>query len=206
MGRVDEILSESPIIASVSTMADFEYAVTCENVSCIALKFGDIDTIANLVERAHRHKKKVIAHFDSIRGVARDNCGVRFLAKVGVDCLNTTKPQFIGVIRDAGMVAILVMFLVDTEAVKAGIESINKNKPDAVVIMPTSIPGDFVKDIIKKIKINVIAGGLLTKKEELIEAMDKGICSVITSRKELWDNRLVKAGIISSTGFNVRKS
>ena len=192
MGRVEEILSESPIIASVSTLEDFQQACGCEQVSCVMLKFGDIDTIATLIDTAHRHKKRVIVHLDSIKGVAKDVCGVKFLAKAGADCLNTTKPQLIGAIREVGMVAIQVMFLVDTEALKTGIESINKNKPDAVVIMPSSIPGEIVKEMIKRTKVKLIAGGLLTKKEEIAQALEKGIASVVTSRRELWDHGFSK--------------
>lgn len=195
MSGAGDLFPQGQVIASVNTIESFQYAVTCEHIACIMLKFGDIDTIGELVESAHWHKKTVIAHLDSIKGVAKDQYGVRFLAKLGVDCLNTTKPQIIGAIRGAGMVAIQVMFLVDGEALKAGIESINKNKPDAVIVMPMSIPAGIVKELSNKTRVNLIAGGLLTQQAEMTEATAKGFCSVVTSKRELWDNRLLQRAV-----------
>lgn len=197
MSETGNLFSEGQMIASVSTIESFQYAVTCEHISCVMLKFGDIETIGELIASAHWHKKIVIAHLDAIKGVAKDQCGVKFLAKLGVDCLNTTKPQLIGAIRGAGVIAIQVMFLVDGEALKAGIESINKNKPDAVIVMPMSIPGGIIREMSTKTKVALIAGGLLTQKEEIDEAAAKGFCSLVTSRRELWDNRLLKSTALS---------
>lgn len=186
MSKIPTAILKDKVIASVSTFEKFKEAMLDANVSCIMLKFGNIDNISELVEIAHKKNKKIIVHFDAIKGIAKDQHGIKYLAKIGVDCLNTTKPNLIGAIREAGMVAIQVMFLVDQEDLKAGIESINRNKPDAVIIMPMSIPGKIIKDILQKTKVELFAGGLLTEKEDITECINKGFSAVVTSQEKLW--------------------
>lgn len=188
MSKIPDIIFKNKVIAAVASVEKFKEAVADSNISCIMLKFGNIDNISELVEVAHKNNKKIIVHLDAIKGIAKDPHGIKYLAKIGVDCMNTTKPNLISTIREAGMVAIQVMFLVDQEALKAGIESINRNKPDGVIIMPMSIPEKIIKDILEKTKVDLIAGGLLTEKNEISECLNKGFSAVVTSQKNLWKN------------------
>lgn len=181
-----KIILKNKVIAAVSSIEKFKEAIVAENISCIMLKFGNIDNIGELVECAHRNDKKVIVHLDAVKGISKDSYGIKYLAKLGVDCLNTTKPNLISTIRDSGMVAIQVMFLVDQEALKAGVESINKNKPDSVIIMPMSIPPKIIKDILKRTQTKLIAGGLLTEKNDIFGCLNNGFSAVVTSKSDLW--------------------
>lgn len=124
---------------------------------------------------------------DSIRGIARDNYGIKFLATLGVDFsyYNETTiglKQFVTI----GMIAIQCMFLIDTEALRNGLESISKHKPDGVIIMPMSIPTEYVKELFKGAKI--IAGGLIRNEDDIAEALEKGIIGVATGKRELWNH------------------
>ena len=185
--NIDELLAGNCVIPAVHTIDEFTYTVENTDLSCLMVKFGDLESLPELIRRAHQHEKSVMLHLDSIRGIARDNYGIKFLANIGVDALITTKPQWIKTIRESGMIAILCMFLIDTEAFKNGLESIIKHKPDAIIIMPMSIPSEFVKEIIRKTNVKLIAGGLITTAEDIVEAIDKGIIGVATSKRELWD-------------------
>lgn len=185
--NIDKLLAGNCVIPAVHTIEEYIYTVKNTNLSCLMVKFGDLESLPELIKDAHQHEKSVMLHLDSIRGIARDSYGIKYLATLGVDALITTKPQWIKTIRESGMIAIQCMFLIDTEAFKNGLESIVKHKPDAVIIMPMSIPGEFVKEIIRKTNVKLIAGGLITKAEDIVEAIDKGIIGVATSKRELWD-------------------
>lgn len=185
--NMDKLLAGNFVIPAVHTIEEFTYAVENTDLSCLMVKFGDLESLPELIKNAHQHDKSVMLHLDSIRGIARDNYGIKFLANIGVDALITTKPQWIKTIRERGMIAILCMFVIDTEAFRNGLESIIKHKPDAVIIMPMSIPGEFVKEIIRKTNAKIIAGGLITKAEDIVEAIDKGIIGAAISKRELWN-------------------
>lgn len=186
MVKLEQMFSKNFVIASVNTMEDFLDAVNSSQVACIMLKFGDIENLMDLVKTAHYHKKYVIVHIDAVKGIARDIFGIRYLAKIGVDCIDTTKPQLIAAIKSAGMIALQVMFLVDTEALRMGIDSINKNKPDAVIIMPMSIPASVLKKIEKNIGCKIILGGLAASRSDIDKAIKNGAAAVVASRHELW--------------------
>jgi len=186
--NIDKLLARNCIIPAVHTMDEFIYAVENTESSCLMVKFGDLESLPELIKRAHEHGKVVMLHLDSIRGIARDNYGIKFLATLGVDSLITTKPQWIKTIRDSGMIAIQCMFLIDTEALRNGLESISKHKPDGVIIMPMSIPTEYVKEIIQKTGAKIIAGGLIRNGDDIAEALEKGIIGVATGKRELWNH------------------
>lgn len=191
-GNIGKLLAGNYIIPAVHTMEEFIYTLENTDLSCLMVKFGDIESIPGLIKNAHQNDKSIMLHLDSIKGIAKDNYGIKFLASLGVDALITTKPQWIKTIRESGMIAIQCMFLIDTEALRNGLESISKHKPDAVIIMPMSIPTEFVEEIIRKTGAKIIAGGLVTKAEDVARAIDKGIIGVATSKRELWDKNYIK--------------
>lgn len=186
---MNTILLGKQVIPTAFTMNDFKDLLDNSNISCITMKFGDINSLYQLIKTAHSYNKFIILHMDSIKGIAMCDEGIKFLARIGTDALITNKPSQIEIIKIEGILAIQNMFLVDSNALKSGIQSIQKYKPDAVNIMPASIASRYIKEIIDKTGIKIIAGGLISEPDELKEALDKGISAVITSKRELWENK-----------------
>lgn len=191
MGKknINHILSGYSVIPTAFTMEEFKDILTYPNVSCIVMKFGDINSLYTLLKMAHSNNKYLILHMNSIKGIEMCEEGVKFLARIGTDALITNKPSQIEMVKKEGIIAIQNMFLLNTNALKTGIQAMQKYKPDAVNILPATIPKRFIKEIIYQTGIKIIAGGLIGEIEELEEAIDKGINAVITSRRELWENK-----------------
>lgn len=190
MGKksINHILLGNNVIPTAFTMEDFKGILAYPNVSCIAMKFGDINNLYPLLKMAHSHSKHLMLHMNSIKGIDMCEEGVKFLARIGTDALITNKPSQVETVKKEGIIAIQNMFLLDTNALKTGIQSIQKYKPDAVNIMPATIPGKYIREIIDETGVKIIAGGLIGEPEELEEALSKGISAVITSKRELWEN------------------
>lgn len=186
--NLNHILSDSKVIPTAFTVEEFKSILHNPNVSCIAMKFGDINTLYPLIKMAHNYQKRLMLHMNSIKGIDMCEEGVKFLARIGTDSLLTNKPSQVEMVKKEGIVAIQNMFLLDTNALKTGIQSILKYKPDAVNIMPATIPEKYIREIIEETGIKVIAGGLIGEPEELEEALKKGISAIITSRRGLWEN------------------
>jgi len=126
-GNIDKLLAGNCVIPAVHTMDEFNDTVKNTGLSCLMVKLGDLESLPGLIQCAHQHGKTVMLHLDSIRGISKDNYGIKFLANLGIDALITTKPQWIKTIRENGMIAIQCMFLIDTEALRNGLESISKH-------------------------------------------------------------------------------
>jgi glycerol uptake operon antiterminator len=57
--------------------------------------------------------------------------------------------------------------------------------PKAVEIMPGIVPS-MIELILKKTNVPVIAGGLISKKEHVIDAIKAGATGVSTSSEKIW--------------------
>ncbi len=169
-------------------MEYFRYGLTKSGFPCILLKFGDINNIADLIRMAHKHHKRILLYLDAIRGLTKDPSAIEFLSRIGVDAIATINMHCIRTIKKAGIPSLLSVFLIDSEATKTGLRSIQQAKPDALNLMPASIPARVIRQIKENTDIPITAGGLIREREEVQKAISKGISAVITSEVRLWDS------------------
>ena len=59
-------------------------------------------------------------------------------------------------------------------------------KPDAVEILPASVPKSIIDELYRETSLPILAGGLMNTMEDVQHALDNGIHAVSTSKKELW--------------------
>ena len=97
----------------------------------------------------------------------------------------STRAPLVKAARDHGLLAIQRVFLLDSGSIRSGIQLIAQCSPDFVEVMPGVIPkaiGQF-----KTAGRPVIAGGMVTARSEVIDALAAGALAVSTSSRELWD-------------------
>jgi len=181
-----KLFNETKIIPGVRTYDDFKYALTNTTAPSIVLLFGDINMLPGLLSEAQKHNKRLLIHLDLIGGVGKDKAGIKFLSRIGVTGAATTKPQLVKYAREEGMIVIQRMFLMDSEALKSGIHLIQGCKPDAIEVLPASVPASAVQAIIRETGLPILAGGLVHTMEDVASALNNGIHAVSTSKRELW--------------------
>ncbi|MDO4555896.1 MAG: glycerol-3-phosphate responsive antiterminator [Lachnospiraceae bacterium] len=157
--RLDILLRESKIIPSAASVEALKYAAEKLPYPCVMVKVGDINSIAKLVDYLHKRKKTVMLHIDSIKGISKDEAGIHYLKRIGVDSIITMKLQNIRMIKEEGILSILGTFLVDSSSLASTIQNIYSNKPDAVVAMPMTIPDVVYQKLLKSCTVPVMAGG-----------------------------------------------
>lgn len=184
--RLQQALRANDIIPVVTDMDQYEKVLKNKAISSFMLKMGDIHTLPKIIKEAKRHNKFVMLHQDSVKGIAKDSPGIKFIAELGVDALITTKPQYVNAIKNAGMFSILCLFLIDTSALVSGLKSLKNPKPDAVIVMPMSIPKDFIDDIVEQTGVDIILGGLVSKAEDIEECRRKGAIGISVGKQDLW--------------------
>jgi len=181
-----ERMAFKSVIPSVHQRKELLYAMEKTDADWIMLKLGDVNTLPQLVGCIHQAGKKVMAHQDSIKGIARDKMGIKYMASCGVDCVITMKSQCVKYIKDAGMMAAFGIFIIDSDACRTGLENIKEHQPDVIILMPGTIPEQIINDIKSATTAPIILGGLMTSREQLASAMKIGVASVATSQLDLW--------------------
>ncbi len=156
------------------------------NCKYIFLLKANINTAAEIVERCHAYGRRVYIHIDLAEGFGKDFAGINYIAHVvKPDGILSTKTNIIKMSQEIGMFAILRIFLIDAQSMDSAVTNIEKLRPDAVEIMP-GIAYEAVAELKKKAEIDVIAGGFLRTRENLLSAFAVGAAACSTSNTALW--------------------
>jgi len=179
-------LCPGPVIPAARNLADFQYAMTNTAAPGVILLFGDINTLPGLLAEARQHGKRLLIHLDLLDGVGKDKAGIKCLARLGVTALITTKHQLVKTARDEGMIVIQRLFVMDSEALRSAAKIVGQAKPDAIEILPASVPAWVFRDIGRQTGLPVFAGGLVATRADVETALARGAAAVSTSHRDLW--------------------
>lgn len=183
--RLEELLKEDRLIPSAANSEQLKYALEETSFSCIMLKMGDINTIGKIIAHIHKCDKKVMLHMDSLKGISKDKSGIHYLKRMGADALLTMKSQNIRMIKDEGIYAILGTFLVDSSSVNLTIQNVHANKPDAMIVMPMTVPDEVYKMLRECTKIPIMAGGLGVNMEIINHVLELGVKACAVTDREI---------------------
>lgn len=181
-----EKLDAAPVIAAVKDVSLLEKAVKspCEIIFMLS---GDIFNLADSVRLAHENGKMIFIHIDLIEGFSRDAVALKYIIEnIGPDGIISTKGGLIKTAREMGLLTVRRFFIIDSLSLDNVINSAAADKTDAIEIMPGVMP-KIIKKLKKKIKTPMIAGGLISEKEDVIAALQAGAGGVSTTAEEVWD-------------------
>ncbi|WP_195268340.1 glycerol-3-phosphate responsive antiterminator [Eubacterium sp. 1001713B170207_170306_E7] len=174
------------VIPAITNTADLVAFLDSYADPWVMVKLGDINTLPNIVRRVHEKRKKIMVHHDSISGLSADRSGIRYLANMGVDAVNTTRLHCISTIQNEKMLAVLGLFIIDSSAVASAVRAVNENTPDFALLMPSSLPHRIIRQIKSETGCPLLGGGLCASTEELDLLLMAGLEGVTTSEKALW--------------------
>lgn len=181
------LCSAGQVIPAPRTPEDFKYAITKTDSASIILLFGDIIMLPDLLAQAQAYRKRLLVHLDLLEGIGKDEAGIRFLARLGVTGLITTKSHLCKIGREEGMLVIQRLFLLDSDALKTGLHLLHKFQPDALEVLPASIPASVVRLLAEETQLPILAGGLMHTPEDVQQSLQNGIYAVSASKRELWN-------------------
>lgn len=179
-------LKKRPIIAGIRDLKDIPVALE-KGVEVIFLLVGDIFDLIRTREEIGSSGVLLFSHMDLMKGIARDEAGIRFLSqKVCIDGIITTHINLIRSAKKEKLITIQRMFVLDSEALKTGVKVVHDSRPDAVEILPGIILPTLKKDITYLNLPPIIAGGLIRTRVDIKKVLESGALAVSTSKKELW--------------------
>ncbi len=178
-----EVFKRNPVVPA---LVDNNWSAAMASSAELIFYFkSNIMTLSDRLAEAHSKNKKVLVHADLIEGISKDKAGIEFLKSLGVDGIISTRNQLIHYAKEMGLFTVQRLFIIDSMSIKTIQDSIDFAKPDVIELMPA-----FVSKVIKKFtagNIPVIAGGLISTKEEVLEVLKLGTVAVSTSEPHLWD-------------------
>ena len=180
-----EALADSPVIAAIKDDAGLDRCLACES-HIVFILYGDICSIADIVDRIKKAGKLAVVHVDLISGLASKEIAVDFIRRyTRADGVISTRPTLIRRARELDMLAILRLFVIDSMAYENLEKQVRAAKPDVIEILPALMP-KVVSRICSISQTPVIAGGLVSEKEDILTLLQAGAVSVSTTHKDLW--------------------
>jgi len=184
-----DAVEANPVIAAVKNDAGLQAAVEMEEIQMIFVLYGDVCTIPEILERIKAAGKKAMVHIDLIAGLSAKEISVEFIARqTRADGIITTKPALVRRAKELGIFAVLRFFVIDSLALK-NIENLEMqcgtSRPDFIEVLPGVMP-KVLGRIAKVSRIPMIAGGLITEKEDVIAALSVGAIAVSSTNQDVW--------------------
>ena len=184
-----DAVEANPVIAAVKSDAGLQAAVEMEEIQVIFVLYGDVCTIPEILERIKAAEKKAMVHIDLIAGLSAKEISVEFIARqTRADGIITTKPALVRRAKELGIFAVLRFFVIDSLALK-NIENLEMqcgtSRPDFIEVLPGVMP-KVLGRIAKVSRIPMIAGGLITEKEDVIAALSAGAIAVSSTNQDVW--------------------
>lgn len=184
-----DAVEANPVIAAVKSDAGLQAAVEMEEIQVIFVLYGDVCTIPEILERIKAAGKKAMVHIDLIAGLSAKEISVEFIARqTRADGIITTKPALVRRAKEQGIFAVLRFFVIDSLALK-NIENLEMqcgtSRPDFIEVLPGVMP-KVLGRIAKVSRIPMIAGGLITEKEDVIAALSAGAIAVSSTNQDVW--------------------
>ena len=185
-----DAVEANPVIAAVKSDAGLQVAVEMEEIQVIFVLYGDVCTIPEILEKIKAAGKKAMVHIDLIAGLSAKEISVEFIARqTRADGIITTKPALVRRAKELGIFAVLRFFVIDSLALK-NIENLEMqcgtSRPDFIEVLPGVMP-KVLGRIAKVSRIPMIAGGLITEKEDVIAALSVGAIAVSSTNQDVWN-------------------
>ena len=179
------ILEDCPVIAAVKDETGLKECLYSES-QIIFLLFGDICSVGRYVEIAKSAGKMVFVHMDLINGLGNKEVAVDFIREhTGVDGIISTKPQLVKRAKELGLFGILRIFVIDSMAFGNIEKQCASLVPDAVEILPGLMP-KIIKKLCSTVNVPIIAGGLISDKEEVMNALNVGAVAISVTNQRVW--------------------
>ncbi len=179
-----EAISDSPVIAAVQSRQALERALKL--VPTIFLLGTDIFSAKEYVSLAQSEGRSVFLHMDLIDGLAGNTRALDYVRnRIAPSGIISTKSGLIKYAREQGVFCIQRFFMVDSASYENAIKAVKNTRPSMVELMPGVIP-DVIRRFTHDIDTPVIAGGLVTLKQQVIDALCAGALGVSTGCEALW--------------------
>lgn len=180
-----ELLEAYPVVTAVKNLEELENCLRSESKVVFVL-FGDIVNISSLVARIKAVGKLAMVHVDLIDGLAPRDIAVEFIAKnTSADGILSTKPSLVKRAKALGLLTVQRFFVLDSLSLANIDKQIPLDSADAIEVLPGIMP-KVIRALVKSTGKPIIAGGLISEKEDIVAALDAGAIAISSTNSAVW--------------------
>lgn len=180
-----EELYANPVIMAIKNNKDFNKSLEIDNKIVFVL-YGNLETLPTIVKKLKASGKIVIVHEDLIEGLSSSTYAGSFIKRyTEADGIISTKTANVIYARKLGLFAVLRFFVFDSMSYENMKQTIKDINCDVIEILPGIMP-NTIKDIKKRTNIPIVAGGMITSKEEVMDAINSGALAISSSNYNVW--------------------
>ncbi len=181
-----EMVESGPVIAAIKDEEGLEKCCELEEIRVVFILYGDILKIEEIVKRVKEKGKVAIVHVDLLSGLASREIAVDFIKRnTMADGIISTKPALIRRAREIGLYTVMRFFLLDSMAFDSIEKQLSQVSPDFVEVLPGAMP-KVIKKLCESHKTPIIAGGLISDKEDIMNALNAGAMAVSSTNAKVW--------------------
>lgn len=181
----DAVIS-NPIIAAVKDERGLKDCLKLEDIKVVFVLFGEISTIVDIVTRIKTAGKIAVVHMDLIAGLSSKEEAVNFIAAyTEADGIISTRIELLKRAKNLSLSTVYRIFVIDSKA----LDNVNHHiaeYADIVEILPGLMP-EIIHRMVKQMPVPIIAGGLIQKKKDVIQALDAGAIAISTTNEMVWN-------------------
>jgi glycerol-3-phosphate responsive antiterminator len=180
-----EAFEDYPIIAAIR---DDEGLEGCLKTECqnIFILYGTIMNINEIVDRITSAGKYAFVHLDMVEGLSNKEIAADYIRyNTTANGIITTKSPLIKRAKELNLFTIQRYFILDSLSVKNVKKQIEQTRPDFIEILPGLMPR-VIRNVCNEIDRHVIAGGLISQKEDILSALNAGATAISTTDSRLW--------------------
>lgn len=180
-----EALEASPVIAAVRNDDGLKKCLASES-AIVFILFGTICNIGQIVQTIKSAGKMALVHVDLIQGLSSKEIAIDFIDQfTEADGIITTKAPLVKRAKELGLYTVHRFFVIDTMAYESIAKTLRVSRPDCIEILPALMP-KIIKEICKTSPTPVIAGGMVTDKEDVMALLQAGVVSISSTNEEIW--------------------
>ena len=185
--KLYDMIEANPVIAAVKDMAGLEACCLVEEVKVIFVLFGDICNIDAIVKRIKLSDKVAMIHIDLVSGLNSKEIAVDYIKyHTAADGIISTRPVMLRRARELSLYTVLRVFVLDSMAFDNIEKQMNQVRPDMIEILPGLMP-KVIRRVCRIAKVPVIAGGLISEKEDVMAALSAGAMAVSSTNRMVWE-------------------
>ena len=184
--KLEDIFESSPVITAVKDDCGLEHAME-KDCAIVFILYGTVCSISGIVDKVKEHGKLAIVHVDLILGLSSKEVAVDFIREnTRADGIISTRPGLVKRAMELGLIGGQRAFLIDSIALENTRRQLAAFQPDFMEIMPGMMP-KILRQIREITSVLLVAGGLLSDKQDIMAAFQAGVDAVSTTKEDLWE-------------------
>jgi glycerol-3-phosphate responsive antiterminator len=180
-----EVMEECPIIAAIKDQVGLQRCLESDS-KIIFVLYGDVCNITEIINTIKDSGRIAIVHMDLISGLSAKEVSVDYIKKyTQADGIISTKHTLIKRAKELNLSTVFRFFVIDSMAYENIRKQCETIRPDFIEILPGIMP-KVINRICQSASVPIIAGGLISDKEDVIAALSAGAISISTTNPEVW--------------------